>query len=167
MILAFDTYYRGNSAKTVAVAFEDWADHEPVEIYHESIEGIKEYEPGQFYKRELPCILSLLQNIDTKHLETIVVDGYVVLDDVGKPGLGGHLYEKLEQQFPVIGVAKSNFAKLQKNKMEVCRGQSLNPLYITSKGTALSKAAENIRNMHGAYRMPTLLKVLDQETRKE
>lgn len=167
MILAFDTYYRGNSAKTVAVAFEDWTDDKPAEIYHESIEGVKEYEPGQFYKRELPCILSLLQKIDTKHLEAIVVDGYVVLDDSGKPGLGGHLYEKLEAQFPVIGVAKSNFAKLQRNKVEVCRGQSLNPLYITSKGKALTEAADNIRKMHGDYRMPTLLKVLDQETRKE
>lgn len=167
MILAFDTYYKGNSAKTVAVAFENWTDHEPAEVYHESIEGVKEYEPGQFYKRELPCILSLLQKIDTKQIEAIVVDGYVVLDDLGTPGLGGHLYEKLAGEFPVIGVAKSNFAKLQRQKVEVCRGKSLNPLYITSKGTDVNEAADSVRNMHGDYRMPTLLKVLDQETRKE
>ncbi|MBL6447824.1 endonuclease V [Fulvivirga sp. 29W222] len=167
MILAFDTYYRGDSAKTVAVAFEHWGAQEPSKIYHEFIKGVKEYEPGQFYKRELPCILSLFQKIDIKQLEAIVVDGYVVLNDSGKPGLGGHLYERLDGEFPVIGVAKSNFAKLQTNKMEVCRGKSLNPLYITSKGIALIKAADHIRGMHGDFRMPALLKVLDQETRKE
>src|ERR1700748_2787708 len=102
MIIAFDSYYFDNKAKTVCIEFTDWSETENFKVYTEIIEDIAEYVPGEFYKRELPCILSLLGKVDTKNVTAIIVDGYVFLDDNGKPGLGGHLYEAINRKWPVI-----------------------------------------------------------------
>lgn len=165
MILAFDTYYFDNQAKTVCLAFETWNSNEPNAIYAETLECIADYVPGQFYKRELPCILSLLKQINTADVEAIVVDGYVYLDDEQTLGLGGHLYNALQQTLTIIGVAKSNFATLYKLKLPILRGNSANPLFITSIGINLQTAGQNIATMAGPYRIPTLLKTLDAETK--
>ena len=162
MILAFDTYYFDDNAKTVAVQFEHWTDAEPIQVFSETLTDIEPYESGSFYKRELPCILSLLKQIDLDAITTIVIDGFVVLDDHGALGLGGYLYEALDQKIPVIGVAKNNFAKIDQLKVPVLRGDSLKPLYITSKGMDLQQAAAYILQMHGDYRFPTLLKEVDR-----
>ncbi len=165
MILAFDTYYFNSQAKTVCLAFETWNAIEPVAIYRETLSGIADYVPGQFYKRELPCILSLLQQIDATAVNAIVVDGYVYLDDEQTPGLGCHLYNAIQQNIPVIGVAKSNFTTLDKLKLPLLRGGSANPLYISSVGIEVEKARQYILTMVGPYRIPTLLKTLDTETK--
>jgi deoxyribonuclease V len=165
LILAFDTYYFDNRAKTVCIAFETWESGAPAAIYTETLEGIADYVPGQFYKRELPCILSLLQQVPITNIDAIVIDGYVYLDDEQLPGLGGHLYNALQGKIPVIGVAKSNFATLHKLKLRLLRGNSANPLYITAVGVNLQAAGQYITDMAGPYRIPTLLKTLDTETK--
>ena len=165
MILAFDTYYTDNKAKTVCLSFESWANTQVFEIHTEVLEETEEYVSGEFYKRELPCILSLLKKINTEGLEAIIVDGFVFLDDNGKLGLGGHLYHYLEGKVPVIGVAKTNFATLVHNKRALTRGDSKKPLFITAAGTDLDEATTHIKNMPGAFRMPTLLKTLDTLTK--
>jgi len=165
MILAFDSYYFDGKAKTVCLEFEDWADTDNFNVYTEVLEHVAEYVPGEFYKRELPCILSLIGKIDTENVSAIIVDGYVFLDDDGKLGLGGHLYEATAHRWPVIGVAKSNFATVDKSKIPVYRGDSNNPLFISSIGMDAETAAVHIKNMSGKFRMPTLLKKLDQLTK--
>jgi deoxyinosine 3'endonuclease (endonuclease V) len=165
MILAFDTYYHDPAAHTVCIAFHDWTQTEPTAIYRETISGIAAYEPGAFYKRELPCILSLLRQIDLNPVTTILIDGFVYLDDNRSPGLGAHLYAALDVRIPVIGVAKTNFATLHTLKQPVVRGSSERPLYITAIGTDLDLAAQQIARMDGTFRIPTLLKLLDQQTR--
>jgi deoxyribonuclease V len=165
MILAFDTYYYDNKAKTVCISFEAWTDTTAHEVYTEIIESNEVYQPGEFYKRELPCILSLLKKIPTDSVKLIVIDGYVYLDDHGKPGLGGHLYNSLDRKIPIVGVAKTNFMTLNENKVMVLRGQSLRPLYITAVGMNISDAAERIKSMAGEHRIPTLLKTLDSLTK--
>lgn len=162
MFLAFDTHYFDDKAKTVAVQFDHWTDEFPSHIYEETLEDIQPYESGSFYKRELPCILSLVQQIDLAPITAIVVDGFVVLDDEGSLGLGGYLYEALDQKIPVIGVAKNNFAKIKTLKTNILRGDSQKPLYITAKGMNLQHAAFLIQEMHGEYRFPTLLKEVDR-----
>ena len=166
MILAFDTYYFENKAKTVCISFDDWSDEENYTVDTETIENIEEYQSGEFYKRELPCILSLLNKIEIKNITTIIVDGFVYLDDDKRPGLGGHLYNQLNN-IPIIGVAKTNFATLEKNKRELYRGESIKPLYITSIGIDLDEATKLIENMNGQNRMPTLLKKLDTLTKEK
>ncbi|RQO76693.1 endonuclease V [Pedobacter sp. KBW01] len=167
MILSFDTYYYENKAKTVCLAFENWKTMDDFSVYCEILEDIEEYIPGEFYRRELPCILSLLKKIRFEKIEMIVVDGFVFLDDNDKLGLGGHLYKQLEEKVPIIGVAKTNFASIVKNKRELKRGDSQNPLFITSIGLNIDKAVEYIASMAGDYRIPKLLKHLDSLTKQK
>ncbi|MBN1843541.1 MAG: endonuclease V, partial [Deltaproteobacteria bacterium] len=50
---------------------------------------------------------------------------------------------------------------------EIFRGGSIHPLYVTSAGVDLQKASEKIRTMHGAHRIPTLLKRVDLLAREK
>lgn len=169
MILAFDTYYFKDKAKTVCLTFTDWVDSKPVKIYEEVIDGIAEYESGLFYKRELPCILSLLNKIELniKYIKTIIIDGFVILNDQNKLELGGYLFNELDSKIPVIGVAKSGFHKNRQNVKVLLRGDSKKPLFITSLGMDLESALNNIKSMHGNFRMPTLLQMLDTKTKEK
>lgn len=167
MILAFDTYYFDQKAKTICLEFAEWNEDKNFKIHSETIDNVEEYIPGEFYKRELPCILSLLKQIDLSTIEVIVVDGFVYLDDENKYGLGGYLYEKLNKEIPIIGVAKTNFASIEKNKKALFRGDSKKPLYITSIGIDLDEAYKKVESMAGEYRFPTLLKELDRLTKEE
>jgi deoxyribonuclease V len=167
MILALDTYYFENKAKTVALEFSSWSDNIETVLYSEVLENIEEYISGEFYKRELPCILSLISKIDVKKIEFIIIDGYVFVDDNSKLGLGGFLYEKLSKKIPIIGVAKTDFISLTKNKISLLRGKSKNPLFISSIGINLNEATEKIKQMSGEFRIPTLLKKLDTLTKEK
>jgi deoxyribonuclease V len=166
MILAFDTYYFDNKAKTVCLEFENWSEDKNFKVHTEIIDNVSEYIPGEFYKRELPCIISLLNQIDLENIEAIIVDGFVYLDDDKKHGLGGHLYEKLNGKIPIIGVAKTNFASIEKDKKPLLRGDSAKPLFITSIGIDLEEAFQKVETMAGEFRMPTLLKELDRLTKE-
>ena len=105
--LVVDAYYAGNKAKVVGVLFENFSDENPLKIISKVVDGVAPYESGNFYKRGLPCIVSLLQDLDVRDISLIVIDGFVYLDDDGRYGLGGHLYEHLERRVQVVGVAKS------------------------------------------------------------
>ncbi len=166
MILAFDVYYIENKAKSVCIQFDNWADEIPINTISEIIEGIEDYEPGAFYKRELPCILHILDKLNLEYIEAIIVDGYVVLDDDGRPGLGAYLYESMSGKTPVMGVAKTHYFNNKNLVKEVFRGVSKKPLYVTAKGMDLDEAADKIRGMNGEFRMPTLLRYLDQTTKE-
>ncbi len=165
MILAFDTYYYDDKARTVCVSFKDWGEENDIRVYTETVSGIAAYVSGEFYKRELPCIISLLSKIELKSIDLIIVDGFVYLDDANKFGLGAYLYEALNEEIPIVGVAKRDFATICKNRKEAYRGKSNNPLFITSVGIDLDIATQKIQEMAGDYRMPTLLKEVDRLTR--
>ncbi|MGE6395371.1 endonuclease V [Chryseobacterium scophthalmum] len=167
MIYAFDTFYYEDFAKTVCIAFENWTSETESFIYSENTEISSDYESGAFYKRELPCILSLLKKIDLKNGDLIIVDGYVTLDNSGKIGLGGYLYESLNKKYPVIGIAKNGFASEDDLRKTVFRGESKTPLFLTVVGIDTNDIKTKVENMYGAYRMPTLLKKLDQLTREK
>ncbi len=94
-----------------------------------------------------------------------MIDGFVFLDGHSTPGLGKYLYDALEHKTSVIGVAKNPFMDIEK-KYRVFRGNSRKPLYVTSIGIDLAAAQQHIKNMHGWYRIPTLLKEVDQLSRK-
>jgi deoxyribonuclease V len=161
MIAIFDTHYNTDTARTACVLLRHWEDETPAATYTELRTGIAAYEPGAFYKRELPCLLSLLQQLQ-EPVTIIVIDGYVWLGDA--PGLGAHLHESLQATVPVIGVAKTKFHNNFKAQ-ELRRGSSNNPLYITSIGMKTTDATTCINNMHGAHRIPAMLKLCDQLSR--
>jgi len=169
MNLVFDTYYFDHDkANTICLAFENWESAVPDDEFSEIKEGVEEYIPGQFYKRELPCILSLLEKVKTQieDISCIVIDGFVYVDDHMKPGLGKHLYDALDSEIPIIGVAKTNFAAVERYKLPLKRGNSDTLLYISSVGIDMDTAYDLIKKMHGEHRIPTLLKKVDTLTRQ-
>jgi deoxyribonuclease V len=160
-----DCYYKEDQAECVLGIFNNWEDDSIKQVYTAFIEKVASYEPGKFYKRELPCILQILKQVDLDTIDTLLIDGYVFLDDEGRYGLGGHLYEALDKKIAIIGVAKTRYTKQYRNVKEVFRGKSKNPLFISAIGIKLSTAAENIEQMAGEYRMPHLVKQVDQLSR--
>ncbi len=160
MILATDTHYTDTVARTAGVMFGEWTDEEPVSTHLVETTQVAEYEPGSFYKRELPLILALLETVTPKP-SAIVIDGYVQLDEDGRKGLGAHLFDSLGGKAPVIGVAKRTF-KGSPHAVAVYRGGSQRPLYVTAAGVEKAEAADWIRSMSGDHRHPTLLKLVDR-----
>ena len=167
MIYCFDTFYFEDKAQTTCLGINDWSDDEASFELTERIGDIQPYESGSFYKRELPCLKSILGKIKLNQNDDIlVIDGFVRLDDNKKLGLGGYLFEYLEAKIPVIGVAKNNFATIDALKREITRGESAKPLFITAMGIDLDLASDCITSMHGEYRIPTILKLVDSYCRR-
>lgn len=166
MILATDTHYTAAGARTGGVLFRDWSDDVPHSTHLvECCDGtVAAYESGAFYKRELPLILQLLDVFSTAPW-AVVVDGYVQLDGEGRPGLGAHLFDALGGGTVVIGVAKTAFDG-SAHAIEVYRGASGRPLYVTAAGVPADEAGGWIGSMHGSHRQPTLLKIADRISRE-
>ncbi len=162
---AVDVHYNDNGTANVSyVGFKEWNASDYKYAYTKTVENVKPYESGQFYKRELPCIMSILGELSLDLVEYIIIDGYVWLGTVDKPGLGTYLYHALNQKIPIIGVAKSKYDNTPQD-CAIYRGKSKHPLYITSIGVDLEQAKNFIQKMHGNNRIPTLLKKVDQIAR--
>jgi deoxyribonuclease V len=163
MLACVDVGYNDSAAQAACVTFEGWEDANPSGEYTLDIDQVEPYVPGQFYRRELPCLFAVLGQLPERPA-VIVVDGYVWLDDTDRKGLGHHLYDALQQSVPVIGVAKTQFAGATQ-AVEIYRGSSARPLFVTAVGIEPDAAAEHIRRMHGNSRIPTLLKRVDTLSR--
>ncbi len=122
-----DVHYGREMASAACLVFEGWQDDRPLEII-QSIQPIPgPYRAGRFYERELPCLLTVLQQTG-RTFETLVIDGYVHLKpDAGK-GLGEHLHESLASAPKIVGIAK-NPLKIADRYLPVHRGRSKKPLY--------------------------------------
>ncbi len=158
MLACLDVSYRGDESLSAAALFLSWTDAQPVRELIAHIQPAAPYVSGEFYKRELPCLLAVLTKVDAP-LETVIINGYVWLSASGKQGLGAHLYEALGRRTAVIGVAKTVFRGAP--AIEVRRGRACRPLYVSAVGISTEVAAQNIRQMHGGYRIPTLLTRVD------
>lgn len=165
MKACLDTDYRDPRAQCAGVLFREWDHPSPAKVYRMLIDEVEPYEPGSFYKRELPCLLQTLEQV-TEDLEVIVIDGYVWLGE-GRGGLGWHLHEALDRTVPVIGVAKNYFRGADRAALPLQRGKSAKPLWITAIGLEPADAVHCIRSMHGPYRTPTLLKIADAACREK
>ena len=166
MKIVIDVGYDNDKANIAAVSFENWTDEKPLDTKKVLLNNIAAYEPGQFYKRELPCLEEILRHYDLEKTDTIIVDGFVWLNSEKKKGLGAYLYEVLDIKIPIIGVAKRAFHGENKWCRRIERGESKNPLYVTTEGINVDKAAKLIQDMHGDFRIPTMLKMVDQLSRE-
>lgn len=179
-LVCIDVDYRASSVVTAALAFEAWeSDKASFEVVSCSDEAPAEYVPGSFYERELPYVLTGLAGLaqaaglaglgesaelpEAALARAVIIDGYVWLG-AGRPGLGAHLYEALGRRIAVVGVAKRRFHGAG-DAVPVLRGTSQVPLFVTAVGIDLAEAAEGVRRMHGAHRIPTLLKRVDRLSR--
>ena len=163
MILAVDVGYFERGARAAGLLFQSWdseAAHKEIVV---DIPQVEDYVPGQFFRRELPCIEMVLASV-CEPLLCVVIDGYVSLGDPPVPGLGAHLWERLGCTTPVIGVAKTVFAGTPEIS-KLYRGASAKPLFITAAGIPINEAKRHILSMKGKYRLPELLKAVDQLSR--
>lgn len=164
MIGFFDVYYNDDgTAQGACVLTETFDDEVPKEEHIITVDKVEPYKSGFFYKRELPILLKMINQIGREKFDVIVVDGYVNLTETHH-GLGYYLYKSLKESIPVIGVAKNKF-KTENQSVELLRGISMKPLYVTSIGVELKKAAHDIGFMHGEHRIPTIIKKADSLSR--
>jgi deoxyribonuclease V len=200
MIACIDVHYAedaaGSTTATAACVLIPSFRSATATVEHvRTLADVAQYVPGQFYKRELPCVLAVLELVE-QPLERIVIDGYVVLDAAGTLGMGGHLFEALGRRVPVVGVAKNRFGPATRPEwrpagsqeggvpenreailggafaaetatnhwgaLEVYRGGSKRPLFVTALGVDPQAAANDVQQMHGEHRLPTMLKRVDR-----
>lgn len=161
-IACFDVYYHEGSAKASCIVFKIEPQETILSHYNKIITPVSEYIPGEFYKRELPCLLGVYGEIKEK-IDLAIVDGFVFLEK-GKKGLGEYLYEALGERIPVMGVAKT-FYKGCQNYLRVYRGNSNKPLFVSSIGVEQNYAADLIKTLAGANRIPAVLKMVDRLSR--
>lgn len=164
MIVCFDVHYEESCATAAAILFEDWQDDTIVDQLAVQCSDVKPYQPGSFYQRELAPLREVLKLV-TCPIDCYVIDAYCHLSAAQDPGLGAYFHELLPKGSIVIGVAKNRFRDTT-HAVEVLRGVSQNPLFVTSIGIDYSAAADLVQSMAGQYRIPTMLKAVDRLCRE-
>lgn len=172
--IAIDCFYKENDCYSVGVVFNKWTDRTISETYSSHTKISSFYMPGQFRKRELKGVMSIISQIDLTEFDTIIVDGYVWLNDRSgevTEGLGaavGNLVRLSGQMVEIVGVAKTLFGQDSETYAKVYRGHSKNPIYVTSSDNSRKEFfAEQVKKMSGRFRFPALLKELDILTKTE
>lgn len=164
MILLVDVAYVEAEGVAAGVLLKDWSDTSPSREIVVHVPCVEEYVPGEFFRRELPCIEAVLEQVD-EPLECVVVDGYVTLGDPPRDGLGAALWSKLERKVPVLGVAKSKYLGTPEETF-LFRGGSNRPLFVTAAGMTIDEAKRCVLSMAGKHRLPDMLKYVDALARK-
>ena len=62
-IAIFDVDYRDTGARAAVLLADTWTSAAPSAGHSLDLTEVAAYEPGQFYKRELPCLLALLERL--------------------------------------------------------------------------------------------------------
>ena len=153
MLVATDVHYVSDAeARAAALVFDTWASADPSAEYTHTATEFAAYEPGKFFKRELPCLLPLLRDVLARHpIHIVIVDGFVDLP--AGPGLGRHVHAALAE-VAVVGVAKNPYPGAP--AVEVHRG-STQPLFVSAAGIGAEEAARCVESMAGPHRFPALL----------
>ncbi len=161
--LAIDVYYEGDIAFVAGVAFSDYSQTDPDRVYYSELKVPGDYEPDEYYKRELPCIIKLIDEHDLSP-HVIIIDGYTHLDGVNKWELGdplsNHFFQN-DQEIAVIGVAKTPSRDTPKDR-EVFRGNNSKALYVQATGLDNDFSRKIISGMSGDHRLPALLRLVDK-----
>jgi deoxyribonuclease V len=164
MILIVDVGYSGAGGTAAGVLLRDWRDAKPAREIVVPIAHVEDYVPGEFYRRELPCIEAVLEQLDVA-LACIVIDGYVTLGSPPRDGLGQILWEKLNREIPVVGVAKTKYIGAP-SETELLRGQSTRALFVTAAGMSIAEAKRHVLSMAGEHRLPVMLQHVDGLSRR-
>lgn len=162
IIACFDVYYYKDYAKASCIVFCK-RDERIISEYTVLKQGVEEYVPGKFYKRELPCILKVIEKVK-ENIDIIIIDGFIWVEG-NQNGLGANLYEAMNNRIPIIGVAKS-YLNGSIEYLTICRGESLKPLYVSAIGIDLNYSAKLIKELQGDFRIPDILKRVDYLSRQ-
>jgi len=163
LIACLDVHYADPRAAVACVVLSSWQATQPEECVVRTVDRVMPYEAGAFYRRELPCIEEVLKAL-RRVPEILVVDGYVWLGH-GKKGLGAYLFEVRGSVGAVVGIAKTRFIGAELVG-EVLRGQSRNPLFVSSVGMDLAEACAHVEEMHGKFRVPWAMSEVDRLARE-
>lgn len=162
--LILDVYYHEIENETIAtVAGIRFTGIENITILNEytiTMNQVEPYQSGQFYKREMPCLLALIQQIK-EPFDMIIIDGYVYLNGTDKAGLGKYLYDNLSVKMPMIGIAKKHFYDISED-YAIYRGKSKQPLYITCIDIEIEQAKNLVIALQGKYRIPDIITIVDR-----
>lgn len=63
MLACVDVFYEDGCATAACILFRSWADSAPYGSARVTISPVAPYVPGEFYRRELPCILAVLDRV--------------------------------------------------------------------------------------------------------
>lgn len=152
MLACVDVAYHEGTALAGCILFEAWTDDHPVKEVTARIGQAAPYRAGEFFRRGLPAILAVLERVD-EPLEAVVIDACVPVVGVAKTAWGGNSSAALE------GSAD------ERRIIPLRRGRSDRRLYVTSVGIDVQLAAKLVAGMHGAHRIPTLIKAADRLVR--
>lgn len=164
MIAILDAAYSDTASAAACVTVDDCRDASALAQFTHRAGPAADYEPGEFYKREMPLLLAVLAMLPRKP-EVVVIDGYVWLGAEDRKGLGAHLFDALGGASGVVGIAKTKFHGASYWAAEVRRGGSDSPLYVTAVGVATEEATAAVKLMHGDHRIPTLVALADRLAR--
>lgn len=158
MVAVIDVDYGKEEASTAGIFAEKADSAKSCGFIRIKTKIYNEYKSGQFYKRELPCVQAVLKRINLAFVDLVIVDGYA---DFGtdKTPLGKFVYER--NKIPIIGIAKKQCQYCILENTEVFRGNSHNPLFVTSYGISQEEAKNIVKRMSGEYRLPYLVKLAD------
>ena len=148
------------TARAALAVYADLAFGEVISDRVAEIRDVAAYEPGAFFRRELPALRAVLG--PGHGLALLIVDGYVDLDPTGRPGLGLHVSR--EFAVPVIGIAKTRF-RAATHALPVLRGEARNPVFVTATGFDLRDAADVVAGMSGRFRLPDAVRHVDRLAR--
>jgi deoxyribonuclease V len=165
VIACLDAAYSESAASAACIIATDAGSPAPTRHATVRLGAPVPYEPGSFFKRELPLLLAVLHKAEPIP-EIIVIDGYVWLDADGTPGLGAHLYDALDKNHPIVGVGKTAYRGAEAWCEQLIRGTGHRPLFVTAAGMTAKAAAALIRGMHGDHRIPTLIRRADALARE-
>ena len=174
MIIAFDTYYYDGYSYTVGGIFESWASNN-ASYYVTSKRKCTdaEYDSGELYK--LSCIMQCISMIKLDNIDAIIINGFAWLSDDGKElvkGLGAKLFNSIKviygNEIDVIGISKSKYHVQIPNCLEVTHGIECKvPLYITCSNIEnTNHYSVLVSRMHGDFRIPTILRLIDTKARE-
>jgi len=163
LVGCLDVHYADPRAAAACIVLPSWQASEPVDCVVKTVDGVMPYEPGAFYRRELPCIEEVLKALH-RIPEILVIDGYVWLGQ-GKKGLGAYLFETRGSLGAVVGIAKTSFVGAEPVG-EVFRGQSRRPLFVSAVGMELAEACARVQEMHGQFRVPWAMSEVDRLARE-
>ena len=89
MIAFLDVDYREVGAVAAAVLAYDWTDSVPTAEITAFIPDVEEYVPGEFYRRELPCLQAALAQLC--RAATFDCHRRLCVAGTGSPGAGGEI----------------------------------------------------------------------------
>lgn len=180
MILITDVCYdeQNNSAHIGGITFSDWTSDDVIDKFEIDKTGIDaEYIPGEFYKREMPCLIKLWNSIPEdvkKNISTVIVDGFYDIWDC-RPGMGHHFKDWLSENgysnIEVVGIAKTKCRETNKFTLPVYRTKESKESKwrgaIWVNGSNKNEDyVKRVMSMAGKFRIPSIVKKVDHVSRQ-